>query len=52
MKYLGTIKWEYVDFIDGKLYDEDGNIFLNEIFKDENDAEGYLFANSIRASIR
>ena len=42
---------EHLTFVDGKLYDEDGQLFVEQSFENEDDADQWLIDNDVRATI-
>jgi hypothetical protein len=46
-------EWQYYEFRNGKLYDEDGyEVFSEQEFATAADAEAWLVENDIRGTVR
>jgi hypothetical protein len=46
-----TYSWIYLYFQNGKLFEENGDLYCNEVFSSLLEAESYLIDNDLRASI-
>jgi len=44
--------WIYLTFKNGKLFDENGDLYAQEVFASELEAEKYLIENNLRATIK
>lgn len=44
--------WTYVEYKNGQLFTDEGDLFIVKLFYSESEAEQYLVDNDIRASIR
>jgi len=49
---MTTTEWVYLTFHNGRLRDDEGFLFVNKTFASEDEANDWLEAEDIRATIR